>query len=206
MATKKKTSKKATAKKASKKKAQTKKATAKKAAKKSAKKTANKGARATAGKTEAVAATSRDDSGKDRIAKARKAVAKSRNYAASGLAGQVIETLLDEIRVLDKPWHKTGEAEQAVVISRISDRVSEAMQVAVQVLSAQAHKAVICNLFSVTFKDGVRATITVAPGSDMRHELADYATRDCVLVMADPGLFMQGIEDIKPDADQRRLI
>ncbi len=151
-------------------------------------------------------AVDRSDGEKKQRKSAKVALERSRNYAASGLAAQVTETLIDEIRALDKPWHKTSEAEQSVVISRLADRVHGAMQKAVQVLSAQGHKAVICNLFSVTFKDGVRAVITVAPGSDLRHDLADYATRDCVLVLADPGVFMEGLENLRPDADQPKLI
>ncbi len=182
----------------------TKKRTKKKASKKTTKATARP--KAKSNKEDAKKAVSRDDSAKKRKAAAIKAVERSRNYAASGLAGQVTETLLDEIRALDAPWFKTPEAQQAVVIARLSDSVYKAMEKAVQVMSAVGHKAVICNLFSVTFKDGVRATITVAPGSDMRHDLADHATRDVVLVLADPGTFMQGLEDIKPDADQPKLI
>jgi hypothetical protein len=151
-------------------------------------------------------ATDRNESAKKRVAAAKKAVERSRNYAASGLAGQVTETLLDEIRALDAPWFKTPEAQQAVVIARLSDSVYKAMEKAVQVMSAVGHKAVICNLFEVKFKDAVRGVITIAPGSDMRHELADYATKDCVLVLADPAVFMQGLEDIKPDADQPKLL
>ncbi len=191
----------------------TKKKSAKKASKKSAKKKSVRTERKSKAKTKAKpsekdrkAAVARDDTIAKARVRAKKALERSRNYAASGLAAQVTETLIDEIRALDKPWHNTPEAQQAVVISRLSDRVYNAMQQAVQVLSAQGHKAVICNLFSVTFKDGVRATITVAPGSDLRHDLADYATKDCVLVLADPGVFMDGLADLKPDADQPKLI
>ena len=181
--------------------------TAKKVAKKTAKKTAPK-------KTDAIKATgkdaakavSRDDGVKRSKAALRKAFERSKNYAANGLAAQVTETLIDEIRALDKPWHQTPEAQQAVAIARLSDRVANAMAEAVSVLSAQGHPAVICNLFSVTFKDGVRGVITVGPGSDMRHQLADYATKDCVLVLSDPGQFMEGLALLKPDADQRKLI
>ena len=163
-----------------------------------AKKTGNKDAR-----TKAV---DRNDSAKKRVARNRNAAIKSRDFAAAGLAVQLTETLLDEIRCLDKPWSKTPEAQQAVVIARVSDAVANAASQAIQIVSAIGHQAVICNLFSVTFKDGVRAVITVAPGSDMRHALADHATRDVCLVLADPGVFMQGLADIKPNADQPKLI
>ncbi len=155
---------------------------------------------------DAAKAVSRDDGVKRSKAALRKALERSKNYAANGLAAQVTETLLDEIRALDKPWHQTAEAQQAVAIARLSDRVANAMAQAVSVLAAQGHQAVICNLFSVTFKDGVRGVITVPPGSDMRHQLADYATKDCVLVMADPGQFMEGLANLRPDADQPKLI
>lgn len=190
----------------------TKKKSAKKTSKKSAKKKAVRKERQPRVKdqrpkeSDRKAAVCRDDSGKRAKARQKKALERSRNYAAGGLAAQVTETLIDEIRGLDKPWHKTPESEQAVVISRLSDSVYQSIQKAVQVLSSQGHKAVICNLFSVTFKDGVRATITVAPGSDLRHDLADYATKDCVLVLADPSVFMDGLADLKPDADQPKLI
>jgi len=154
----------------------------------------------------AKAAVDRGGSARERKAAAKKALQRSRNYAASGLAKQVTETLLDELRALEKPWFKTPEAEQAVIIARLTESVYKAMEKAVQVMSAIGHKAVICNLFSVTFKDGVKATITVAPGSALRHDLADHATRDVVLVLADPGLFMQGLTDIKADADQPKLL
>jgi len=172
--------------------------TKKKSRKKASKKTSKASARAKA--------TDRNDAPKKRVAAAKKAVERSRNYAASGLAAQVTETLLDELRGQDKLWHQTPEAQQAVVISRLSDSVYNAMQKAVQVMSALGHKAIICNLAAVTFKEGVRGTIVVSPGSDMRYELADHATKDVVLVLADPGIFMQGLEDLKPDADQPKLL
>lgn len=178
---------------------------AKKLRKESSKKTSKKTPTEKKAET-AKKAVDRNDSANARVVRARRALEKSRSYAASGLAAQVTETLLDEIRALDQLWHKTPEAQQAVVIARLSDRVANAMGQAVRVMSAVGHKAVICNLFSVTFKDGVRAVVTVGPGSDMRHELADYATRDVVMVLADPSAFLQGLEDIKPDADQPKLI
>ncbi len=186
----------------------TKKKTAKKARKKAVKKTESKPKAAGRETIDEAAkkAVSRDDSGKWSKSAHKKALERSKNYAASGLAAQVTETLLDEIRALDKPWHQIPEAQQAVAIARLSDRVANAMTSAVSVLAAKGHKGVVCNLFSVTFKDGVRGTITVGPGSDMRHELADYATRDCVLVLADPSAFLAGLEDVKPDADQPKLI
>lgn len=172
--------------------------TTKKTRKKAAKKTAAKG-------KSRQAAVDRNDSAKKRAADAKKAASRSRNYAASGLAAQLTETLLDEIRALDKPWHQTPEATQAVIIARLSDSVTHAMEQAVQVMSAVGHPAVICNLFEVKFKEGCRGVITV-PGKDMRHQLADHATRDCVLVLTDPHAFMAGLEDLKPDADQPKLI
>lgn len=190
---------------ATRKKASKKKTAAKKVGKKTRKKASSTRTEKTSSK-DAKKAVSRDDSAKKRNAAAERALERSRNYAASGLAAQVTETLIDEIRALDKPWHQTPEAQQAVVISRLADRVHSSMQKAVQILAAKGHKAVICNLFSVTFKDGVRGVITVAPGSDMRHELADYAQKDCVLVLADPSPFMKGLEKVRPDADQPKLI
>lgn len=196
--------------------------TTKKASKKVAKKVAKKKARVEknaakrktplekAGlvKTEDAAkkAVSRSDGQKRMKAAIRKALERSKNYAASGLAAQVTETLIDEIRALDKPWHQTPEAQQAVVIARLSDRVANAMELAVSVLSARGHKAVICNLAAVTFRDAVRGTIIVAPGADMRHDMADHATKDVVLVLADPSVFFEGLGNLKPDADQPKLI
>ncbi len=170
------------------------------------KKTTSKDARAKDKDELAKAAVDRGGSAKKRVAAAKKAVERSKNYAAAGLAAQVTETLLDEMRAMDKLWHQTPEAQQAVVIARLSDRVYNAMGQATRILAAQGHPAVICNLFEVKFKEGVRAVVTVAPGSDVRHQLADHATKDVVLVLTDPGQFMQGLEDIKPDADQPKLI
>jgi hypothetical protein len=193
----------------------TKKKSTKKTASKSTKKTSKKVGKTTVPKhvqdarkaaVTVKAALDKSQTSRQRVAAAKKAAERSKNYAAAGLAAQVTETLLDELKAMDTLWYKTPEAQQAVIIARLSDSVANAMQRAIQVVSALGHKAVICNLFSVTFKDGVRAVITVAPGSALRHDLADHATKDVVLVLADPSVFMQGLSDIKADADQPKLI
>ncbi len=127
-------------------------------------------------------------------------------FATDRLASQLCEKLIDELRDLQQPWSKTSEAEQTIVIARISDSIRRNVKEAALTMAAQGHKGVICNLFSVTFKDGVRAIITMPPGSDMRHELADRATQDVVLVFADPDQFMEGLGDMEPDKDQPELL
>ncbi len=141
-----------------------------------------------------------------RIERAQKALSKARNFTSENLAKQLAETLLDEMKALQLPWYKTPQKQQEVIIARTAERVRNATNQAVRVLSASGHPAVICNLVSVTFKDGVRGIIAVAPGSnDLRHKLADHATCDVVLVLTDPHKFMQGLEDIKADLDQPQL-
>lgn len=135
----------------------------------------------------------------------QKAEKASQEFAAENLARALVEKMVDEIRELDQPWSSTSESEQSVVLARISDTVRRAVTDAALTIAARGSKAVVCNLFSVTFKDGVRAVITMPPGSDMRHELADRATEDVVMVFADPGDFMQGLDGIEADKDQPDL-
>lgn len=135
-----------------------------------------------------------------------KAAEKSREWATDRLAATLVEKCIDELRDLQQPWSKTPEAEQTVIIARVTEAVRRGVKEAALAIAARGNKAVICNLFSVTFKDGVRATITMPPGSDMRHELADRATQDVCLVFADPQDFMSGLDEIAADKDQPPLL
>ena len=143
---------------------------------------------------------------KPTAAQRKKARVANVEFATDRLAAQLCEKLIDELRDMAEPWSKTSEAEQSIIIARISDSVRRYVKEAALTMAAQGHKGVICNLFSVTFKDGVRAIITMPPGSDMRHELADRATQDVVLVFADPDQFMEGLGDLEPDKDQPDLL
>lgn len=166
----------------------TKKKTAKKAAKKTGKKTGRKGA------------------GRDTKASRAAARKKSQEFTADRLAKRLTAGLLDELKDMSQPWNKTPEAEQSVIIARITDTVRNATKEAVQVIAAQGVKGVVGTLFQVTVKEGVRATLVVPPGTDRLHDLADHATKDVVIVLSDPEKFMKGLDEIKPDKDQKDLL
>lgn len=131
---------------------------------------------------------------------------KAENFTAERIGTSLTEALLNEIKALDNPWHKTPEAMQKVAIARLSDAVRDSVETAVKILSAQGHKAVVANLVSVTFKDGVRGIVSIGPGSNSRFELADHATKDVVLVLTDSDSFMKDMSKLKADADQPDLL
>ena len=59
---------------------------------------------------------------------------------------------------------------------------------------------------SLTIKEGAKAVLTLARGSEEMHALADRVGSFAVLVFADPKEFTEGMHVIKAQADQRDLL
>lgn len=125
--------------------------------------------------------------------------------AEKTMLGDLMHIIVDTAKALPKPWQQLSEQEQDTWLQSIDKRCKAAISQAVTIIACGNHVSVKATLASVTFKDGVKASVTVDKHSQHRIDLADAAGKDVRLVILD----IEGItsENNKPKAtkDQRSL-
>lgn len=113
----------------------------------------------------------------------------------------LLESLLREVAQLPKPWLQTPEREQQVVIDRLRASTEKAVRNLVQSVAASDYPHIAAMVESVTFKDGVKATLKLTKENGT-HELADRTGSQVIVTMIDPMRYLEGIERIRGAADQ----
>lgn len=134
------------------------------------------------------------------------AVEKSpRELAREFMLGEVMAAAMRQLRALDKPWLRLPEHKQKEVIDEVRDSVSVAIRQAVEIIATDDRTRFTAQVESVTFKDGVKAVLTM-PNTLASHELADTAGGRVYVVIEDPNRYTQSSPAVpKADPDQPTL-
>ncbi|HBP4954962.1 DNA translocase FtsK [Pseudomonas aeruginosa] len=127
------------------------------------------------------------------------------SLAAETLGRDLLQALLQEVRVLPDVWPKLTEKKQADVIDRLRSTVERTVKYAVKLISAGERPAIGGILESVAIKEGIKATFKVSQFDPLRHDLIDRAGKVCMLVVADAEEYLQGMDTVVPDPDQSAL-
>lgn len=127
------------------------------------------------------------------------------DLAREFMLGEVMAAAMKQLRSLDKPWLRLPEAKQKEVIEEVRDQVSIAIRQAVEIIATDDRTRFAASVESVTFKDGVKAVMTMA-NSQASHELADTAGGRVFIVIEDPNRYVMGSTAVpKADPDQHDL-
>ncbi|MCO2282487.1 DNA translocase FtsK [Pseudomonas aeruginosa] len=127
------------------------------------------------------------------------------SLAAETLGRDLLQALLQEVRVLPDVWPKLTEKKQADVIDRLRSTVERTVKYAVKLISAGERPAIDGILESVAIKEGIKATFKVSQFNPLRHDLIDRTGKVCMLVVADAAEYLEGMDAIQPDPDQNSL-
>lgn len=127
------------------------------------------------------------------------------DLAREFMLGEVMSAALKQLRALDKPWLRLPEELQRNVIDEVRIDVQAAIRKAVEIIATDDRTCFAAAVESVTFKDGVKAVLTM-PNTSASHELADTQGGRIWLVLEDPARYTQGGAGIpKADPDQAPL-
>lgn len=118
---------------------------------------------------------------------------------------QLLRALLAEIQQLQSPWQNTPEEQQKLIIERLRMQVEEAVQGAVRQIARAGFGNIVAQVESLTIKDGAKAVIALARGSEELHELADRVGTRVVIVFADAREYTDGMHVVQAQADQPDL-
>jgi hypothetical protein len=121
--------------------------------------------------------------------------------AADTMAGDLIATLVKELRVLPDIWSKIGPDEQADIIERIRKRVGDDIRAAVHTIASENRVAVLGELKKVTFSDKTEAVFALGKRDPAAMDLCHAQGQACVIVVADPSKYTGGL----PEKDERQM-
>ena len=128
-----------------------------------------------------------------------------KQLARDFMLGEVMSSAMKQLRSLEKPWLRMPEAQQADVLEQVRADVREAITKAVEIIATDDRTRFVAAVESVTFKDGVKAVLTM-PNTAASHELADTAGGKVYVVIEDPARYtMAGTNVPKSDPDQRAI-
>jgi ribosome modulation factor len=128
-----------------------------------------------------------------------------REMTADSIGRDILQALVQEIKLLPKSWAELSQAKQDEVIDRLRNRVDYNVKMAVHLIASDNRTTVIGDLESITNKDGIKCTFKVSGNAVGRHELFDSVGKACLLVVADADEFVGGMNDVKGEADQRAV-
>lgn len=126
------------------------------------------------------------------------------DYARVFLHGELMAAATRQLRALDKPWLRLSEADQKSVLEDVRADVGSAIDRAVELIASDARTCFVAQVESVTFKDGVKAVLTMA-NTEASHELADTAGGAVYVVIENPQRYHGDEGAPQAEPDQRSL-
>ncbi|WP_237173006.1 cell division protein FtsK [Paracandidimonas lactea] len=128
-----------------------------------------------------------------------------REMTADSLGRDLLSALVQEIKLLPKPWASLTKSKQDDIIDRLRDRVEYNVKMAVHLIASNNRTTVIGDLESVTSKDGIKAQFKINQNSEGRHHLFDSVGHACLIVVADASEHTGGMDDVQGESDQRSM-
>lgn len=127
------------------------------------------------------------------------------DQAASTAGRDLLEALVLELRMLQKPWPQLVKHDQDEIIHRLRSRVTAAIQAAVHTIASEDRVVADATLTKVTFKGGIKAEFELSRTCAARHDLADAEGKLCLIVLADAQRHLEGVDAVRGEDDQRAM-
>ncbi len=132
--------------------------------------------------------------------------AEARVKEAQAKLGEILlGRMLDEIRAMPDSWQVLSELQQQEVLDRLIAGIDNAVAQAIMILAAGQFATIKATVDKVVFTDDVTAALTLQKDSPYRHDLADAAGSDVIIVLEDVKNYTASARNVKPDPDQPEL-
>lgn len=128
-----------------------------------------------------------------------------RNMTADTIGKDLLQALVQEIKLLPDVWVKIPKAKQDDVIDRLRNRVETNVKMAVHMLAAEGRTVVAGDLDQITIKDGVKAVVKFGTNAANLHELYEVAGKSVLVVVANAADHTGGMSDVQGESDQRAM-
>jgi ribosome modulation factor len=130
---------------------------------------------------------------------------KTLNMTASTIGRDLLEALVQEVRLLPDVWPKLSKAKQDDVIERLRKRVIHSVQTAVHLIASDGRVTIVGELEQVTVKDGIKAVLQMSKNDPNRHALIDAQGKSVLVAVADAEDHMGDVAAVRGEEDQRAM-
>ena len=127
------------------------------------------------------------------------------DMTADTIGKDLLSALVQEIKLMPKPMNAMSKFEQDDLIDRLRKRVSSNVEMAVRLVAASERTVVFGQLSQITIKGGTKCVIEFPAHAANLHELYEQNGKHVLLVVAEKGDHISGMEDIQGEEDQRGL-
>lgn len=126
-----------------------------------------------------------------------------RAMTADTIGKDLLSALAQEIKLMPDVWPKLNQQRQDEIIERLRKRVETNIRMAVHILASEGRTVVVGELDKVVRKDGIQAMFKINSAAAGRHELFDSEGKACLIVVADAGENLGGMDEVSGEPDQR---
>lgn len=115
----------------------------------------------------------------------------------------LLSAIVQEIRLLPDVWVKLPKGKQEDIITRMRDRVTANVRMAVHLIASQERTAAVGDLEQITIRNGIKAVIKIEGGAESLHDLYYAQGKAVLIVVADAADHAGGMDELKGEDDQR---
>ncbi len=128
-----------------------------------------------------------------------------RDMTTDTVGRDILQALVQEIKLLPDVWVKISKSKQDDVIDRLRSRVETNIKMAVHLLAAEGRTVVAGDLDQITIKDGVKAVVKFSSVAANLHELYEASGMAVLVVVANPKENLVGMDEVRGESDQRGI-
>lgn len=124
---------------------------------------------------------------------------------AATIGSDLLQALVQEIKLLPDVWPKLSQKKQDDVIERLRKRVITNVQMATHLIASDGRICVQAELEQITVKDGIKGVIIMSKNDPHRHLIMDAQGKTVLLAVADAEDHMGEIAAVRGEPDQRAM-
>ena len=118
------------------------------------------------------------------------------------LLGDTREALLSWFKVARKTWPEMTHDEQQSLITGCDRLARHAIASVVENVTSKGFPTIVGQIMKVGIKTAISAQIDIPKHDQRRHDFLDAVGARCVIVLAEPELFMGERKPSEPDAEK----
>lgn len=127
------------------------------------------------------------------------------NMTVNTIGTDLLQALLQEIKLLPDVWQKMSKRKQDDVLDRLRSRVDANIKMAVHLIASEGRTVVAGTLDQITIKDGVKAVVKFNQNAENLHELYESNANPVLVVVANHTEHTGGMDEVVGESDQRAM-
>lgn len=122
------------------------------------------------------------------------------------LYADLVDAICDRFKAMQKPWQQMTEAEQRDFLDDLKYWGRSAIRQIADTIAGEGFPTVRGTIEQVTFKDGIKAVVTLPKHVERRHDLADATGNTVHIVIADVDQFVEAEPETRAEPDQTDMV